>query len=301
LLLGTGSAHRVEAEVDEQTRRLAEKVQELQLENDRLRRLEETHQAQQMDAVARLTGGIAHDFNNLLTVVSTNAQLLQKTSRSADVQRRAATIQRAAEHGARLSRQMLTFSGRQVLHPEPIELRQRIAAMVDLLSGTLREDIEIAIETSEGLWPAWIDPVEFERAISHIAANAREAMPNGGRFCVEARNISFPAGAPSTAGLTGDFIALTLSDTGNGITKETASRAFEPYFTTKEVGTGSGLGLAQVYGFAKQSGGDASITSELGRGTSVILLLPRATPDAAAQPAAVSPPAKSGAGGVACG
>jgi signal transduction histidine kinase len=202
--------------------------------------------------------------------------------------------------GQRLIRQLLTFSRQQTLRPETVDLRQRTGEIAEMLARTMREDIEMQLDLPEGLWPVAIDPAEFDLAILNVAANARDAMPKGGDFRVTARNLAIGSGgsaavSPNPApgdpalglpgglpgGLTGDevagdFVALTLSDSGSGMTSEVAARAFDPYFTTKAVGAGSGLGLSQVYGFARQSGGSAIITSQPGTGTSVTLLLPRA-------------------------
>ena len=230
-----------------------------------------------MEAIGQLTGGIAHDFNNLLTVVSGNAALLQNNAPDDVVGRRASAIVRAAEQGVRLTRQLLAFSRRQTLRPEAVDLRQRTREIAEMLSSSLREDIEVAVEIPEDLWPVTVDPAEFELALLNLGVNARDAMPNGGRFRVEAHTVSFRPGDVAPEGLLGDFVAMTLSDTGTGMTTEGLARAFEPCYTTKEVGLGSGLGLSQVYGFAKQSGGAASIESEVGRGTSITLFLPRAT------------------------
>jgi CheY-like chemotaxis protein len=197
--------------------------------------------------------------------------------------RRASAIIRAAEQGERLTRQLLAFSRRQMLRPEPVDLHQRTRDLTEMMSRSLREDIEMTVDLPEGLWPVIVDPAELELALLNIGVNARDAMPNGGRFRVEARNRSF---CPLEAGkeeLSGDFVEVTLSDTGTGMAPEVLARAFEPFFTTKEVGLGSGLGLSQVYGFAKQSGGTASITSEVGKGTTITLVLPRAN-EISAQP-----------------
>ena len=155
-----------------------------------------------------------------------------------------------------------------------------------MLSRSLREDIEVSVEIPQDIWPVIIDPTEFELALLNLGVNARDAMPNGGRFRVAARNLSFHCDDAESNGLSGDFVAVTLSDTGTGMTPEVQARAFEPYFTTKEVGGGSGLGLSQVYGFARQSGGVALIESEIGRGTSITLYLPRAPETSVAPPAA---------------
>jgi signal transduction histidine kinase len=145
-----------------------------------------------------------------------------------------------------------------------------------MLSRSLRGDIELSVDIPENLWPVIVDPAEFELALLNLGVNARDAMPNGGRFGVEARNLSFVPEDARTDGLVGDFVAMRLSDTGTGMAAEVLARAFEPFFTTKDVGHGSGLGLSQVYGFANQSGGAVFIESEVGQGTSITLVLPRA-------------------------
>jgi CheY-like chemotaxis protein len=157
-----------------------------------------------------------------------------------------------------------------------VDLRQRTREIAEMLSRSLRENIEVAVEIPADLWPVMVDPAEFELALLNLGVNARDAMPNGGRFRVKARNLTFHPGAASE-GLIGDFVAMTLSDTGTGMTPEVLARAFEPFYTTKEVGLGSCLGLSQVYGLAKQSNGAALIESEVGQGTSITLFLPRAT------------------------
>jgi signal transduction histidine kinase len=278
LLLGTGYARRVEVVVDERTRDLASINRRLQLEiQDRQQAEAALRQAQRMEAIGQLTGGIAHDFNNLLMVVGGNARLVSDHAIDDAVRRRALTILRAAERGERLTRQLLAFSRRQMLRPESVDLRQRTHEISDLLTQSLRDDIELTIDMPEGLWLVTVDPAEFELALLNVGLNARDAMPNGGRFHVEARNVSFSEVAEATEGLIGDFVMLRLSDTGTGMAPEVRARAFEPYFTTKEVGLGFGLGLSQVYGFAKQSGGTAVIDSEIGRGATITLYLPRAS------------------------
>jgi two-component system NtrC family sensor kinase len=251
------------------------------------------HQAQRMETIGRLTGGIAHDFNNLLTVVSGNAELLHDEASDDRVARRASAIRRAANQGERLTRQLLAFSRHQMLRPEPVDLRERTHEISEMLSRSLREDIEVSVEIPQDLWPVVVDPAEFELALLNLGVNARDAMPKGGRFRVAARNLSFSRNDPGTKGLVGDFVAVTLSDTGTGMTPEVQARAFEPYFTTKEVGGGSGLGLSQVYGFARQSGGVALIESKIGQGTSITLYLPRATETPVAPPSAPHDSVKS--------
>jgi signal transduction histidine kinase/CheY-like chemotaxis protein/integral membrane sensor domain MASE1 len=278
LLLGTGHTRRIETVVDQRTRDLAAVNQRLQIEIKERQQAEAAlRQAQRMEAIGQLTGGIAHDFNNLLTVVGGNAALLRDNAPDDAVARRASAIVRAAEQGERLTRQLLTFSRRQTLRPEGVDLRQRTREIAEMLSRSLRENIEISVELPESLWAVTVDPPEFELALLNIAVNARDAMPNGGHFRVGGRNLSFHTGDSANEGLVGDFVAVTLCDTGTGMTAAVSARAFEPFFTTKEVGLGSGLGLSQVYGFAKQSGGAASILSEIGKGTTITLFLPRAT------------------------
>ena len=277
LLLNTGYTRRIETVVDERTRDLEAVNQQLRREVKERQHAEAAlRQAQRMEAIGQLTGGVAHDFNNLLTVVSGNAALLHDKAPDDVAARRASAIIRAAEQGVKLTRQLLAFSRRQTLRPEPVALRQRTQEIAEMLSRSLREDIEIELDIPENLWPVMVDPAEFELALLNIGVNARDAMPNGGRFVVEAHNRSFRPEDTASEGLVGDFVAMRLSDTGTGMTTEVLARAFEPFYTTKEVGRGSGLGLSQVYGFAKQSSGAALIESDIGRGTSVTLFLPRA-------------------------
>jgi signal transduction histidine kinase/CheY-like chemotaxis protein/sensor domain CHASE-containing protein len=288
LLLSTGYARRIEAVVEERTRDLASTNRQLQREVKEREQAEAAlHQAQRMEAIGQLTGGIAHDFNNLLTVVGGNAALLHNKTPPDEVDRRASAISRAARQGERLTRQLLAFSRRQMLRPEPVDLCERTQEITEMLSRSLPENIELALEIPRNLWPVMVDPAEFELALLNVGVNARDAMPNGGRFRVEARNLSFRVGDAAGRGLVGDFVAMTLSDTGTGMPAEVRARAFEPYFTTKEVGQGSGLGLSQVYGFVEQSGGAARVESEIGRGTSITLFLPRGN-GAAREPRAVA-------------
>jgi signal transduction histidine kinase len=290
LLLGTGYAHRIQAQVEEQTRDLAAANQQLRVEIEERRNAETAlRHAQRMEAIGRLTGGVAHDFNNLLMVVSANAELLRTEAPGLPAQGRAEAILRAASRGQRLTRQLLAFSRQQTLRPETVDLRSRIGEIAEMLARAMREDIAMTLDVPEGLWPVAIDPAEFDLAVLNVAVNARDAMPGGGRFRVAARNLAIGSGESIGDGLVGDFVALTLSDTGSGMAAEVVARAFDPYFTTKDVGAGSGLGLSQVYGFAKQSGGDAMLASEPGAGTSVTLLLPRALANGApTEPAATN-------------
>jgi signal transduction histidine kinase/CheY-like chemotaxis protein len=300
LMLGTGHARRIEQVVEARTRDLAAVNQRLQIEIEERRQAEAAlRQAQRMEAIGQLTSGIAHDFNNLLTVVRGNAELLRDNAADQATHRRAAAIARAAERGERLTRQLLASSRPQTPPLGPVDLRQRVNEIGDMLAQTLRSDIAVEIAMPPDLWPVAIDPADFDLALLNIAVNARDAMPEGGQFRVAARNATFIDGTPQSAGLRGDFVAVTLSDTGTGMAPDVQARAFEPYFTTKEADAGSGLGLSQVYGFAKQSGGAATLESTPGKGSSVTLYLPRATATpvaaqthAATEPAAAAPSAR---------
>jgi CheY-like chemotaxis protein len=223
-------------------------------------------------------------------VVVGNARLLSDRAADEPTRRRAAAILSIAERGERLIRQLLAFSRRRTLRPEAVALQARISEIEELLHRALREDIAVTIDLAEDLWPVTVDPGEFELALLNIAVNARNAMPHGGAFRLAASNRRC-AGDPASGGLVGEFVAITLTDTGTGMPAEVMAQAFEPYFTTKPEGLGSGLGLSQVYGFACQSGGNAVLDSALGEGTAITLFLPRANAgpavaeETAAQPA----------------
>ena len=233
------------------------------------------HQAQKVEAMGHLTGSIAHDFNNLLTVVVGNATLLCDVAADEPTRRRAAAILSVADRGERLLRQLLAFSRRRTLRPEADALQGRASEIEELLHRSLREDIVVTIGLPADLWPVMVDPGELELALLNIAVNARNAMPNGGAFRLVAGNTRC-RGETASGGLVGDFVAITLTDTGTGMPAEVMARAFEPYFTTRPEGLGSGLGLSQVHGFANQSGGSAVLASAPGEGTAVTLFLPRA-------------------------
>jgi two-component system NtrC family sensor kinase len=231
-------------------------------------------QSQRLEAVGQLTGGIAHDFNNLLLVVAGNAEMLRAGLREERHIRALDAIDRASRRGERLTRQLLAFSRQQALSPSVIDLSDRLPRLKEMLAGSLRGDIAIAFDLPATIWPIVVDAGELELALLNIAVNARDAMPNGGKFVVSARDVTL-AKPSAPEGLAGDFVALTLTDTGEGISPENMTKVFEPFFTTKEIGHGTGLGLSQVYGFAKQSGGGATIATELRRGTSITLYFPR--------------------------
>ena len=237
---------------------------------------ERLRQAQKMEAVGQLTGGVAHDFNNLLAVILGNAELLADKA-GGDV-RRTEAILRAAARGAELTQRLLAFSRRQPLRPQPIDLAGLVAGMSDLLERTLGETIAITATASPELWSASADSGQVENAVLNLAINARDAMPGGGKLTIECSNVSLDGTclAQNPEAIPGDYVLLTVSDSGTGMSAKVREHAFEPFFTTKEVGAGSGLGLSMVYGFAKQSGGHVIIYSEEGQGTTVKLYLPRA-------------------------
>jgi signal transduction histidine kinase/CheY-like chemotaxis protein len=269
-------ALRLRYELKEANLRLTEANHRLQAEMAEHRETEAAlHQAQKLEAMGHLVGGIAHDFNNLLTVVGGNATLLCYRAADEPTRRRAAAILSVADRGERLIRQLLAFSRRRTLRPEAVALQARISEIEELLHRSLREDIEMTIDLPKDLWPVMVDPGEFELALLNIAVNARDAMPNGGAFRLVSRNTR-SGDEMASAGLVGEFVAITLTDTGPGMPAEVMARAFEPYFTTKPTGLGSGLGLSQVYGFASQSGGSAALASAPGGGTAITVFLPRA-------------------------
>ena len=228
-------------------------------------------QTQKFDAIGQLSGGIAHDFNNLLMVISGGLSLLARSKDSQQQQRIIERMRQAAERGSSLSRQLLTFARRQSLHAEPVDLRQQIGGMREILDRTLRGDVIVEADLSQELWPVMVDPTEFELVILNLCVNARDAMPKGGIITIAAKNIP----GLNDLGLSGDFVCLTVTDTGVGMQPDVLARVFEPFFTTKETGKGTGLGLAQVYGFAQQSGGAVQMSSNPAHGTTASLFLPR--------------------------
>jgi signal transduction histidine kinase/ActR/RegA family two-component response regulator len=241
-------------------------------------------QSQKLEAIGQLTGGIAHDFNNLLTVITGSTQFLRTADDPARRERLLHRIEEASWRGADLTRRLLAFGRRQPLHPDRVELGVQAAGLTELLRHTLREDIRIHMRFEPGLWPVEADVGALELALLNLAVNARDAMPKGGQIVLTARNAPMQNGQPARFGLAkGDYVEISVSDTGVGMSVDVLERVFEPFFTTKEAGKGTGLGLAQVYGFAKQSGGTAWVESRLGKGTSVYILLPRSWREAVAE------------------
>jgi len=243
-------------------------------------------QAQKMEAVGQLTGGLAHDFNNLLTGVIGSLDLMQRriaAGRSAEAGRYVAAAIASANRAAALTHRLLAFSRRQPLAPRPVDANGLVTSMEDLLRRTIGESIRLRIHTAENLWQTLCDPHQLESALLNLSINARDAMPEGGRLCIETRNMPMRGGTAGPEGEIppGDYIGILVSDTGTGMDAETVERAFEPFYTTKPIGQGTGLGLSMVYGFARQSGGHARIESTPGRGTTITLLLPRSEEEGA--------------------
>jgi two-component system, NtrC family, sensor kinase len=231
-------------------------------------------QAQRLEAIGHLTGGVAHDFNNLLMIVSGSAERLRRDLTSEKHRRLLDMIMNATSRGESLTRQLLAFSRRQMLTPAVIDLTQRLPELKDMLTRSLRDDITTEVLVPDESCAVKVDPSELELALLNLAVNARDAMPNGGTLTITVTPVVLE-GSATAEGLSGDFVVISVADTGSGIAPEILHHVFEPFFTTKEVGKGTGLGLSQVYGFAKQSGGTATVTSTVGRGTAITLYLPR--------------------------
>jgi len=273
----------------EQERLVAARTAELKEINARLRaeiyertRAEEAlRQAHKMEALGQLTGGVAHDFNNLLTVVIGNVEGIQRRlGAKGDAAIRGFTD--AAMQGARraaiLTQRLLAFARGQPLEPKATDINKLLSGMSELFARTLGEQIALKTVFARGLWSTAVDPNQLESVLLNLAANSRDAMTSGGTFTIETANAPLndrPDHSTQPDVAAGDYVVVSVSDTGIGMSKETLSRVFEPFFTTKPLGQGTGLGLSQLYGFVKQSGGHVSIDSEAGKGTTVCIYLPR--------------------------
>jgi PAS domain S-box-containing protein len=253
-------------------------------------------QAQKMEAIGQLTGGIAHDFNNLLTVILSSLDLMEEIrSLPSDAPPLLNTARNATLRGAELTRRLLAFARKQTLAPELLDINRLLPDLTNLLRRTLGEHIAIDAVTQPDLWSAVADPSQLENAIVNLAVNARDAMPGGGRLLIETANVQLDDhyAAQHAEVKAGDYVMVAVTDTGTGMTREVAERAFEPFYTTKAVGHGTGLGLSMVYGFVKQSGGHIKIYTEPQHGTTIKLYLPRggAVSDRDADGSAASPEA----------
>ena len=247
---------------------------------------ERLHRAERLEALGQLTGGIAHDFNNLLTVITINADVMILTlTDRADLRDLAEMTKQAAKRGAALTHRLLAFAQQQSLEPMSIDVHTLLADTEPLLRRALREDITLALLEEAGIWDVLVDPAQLENAMLNLCLNAKDAMPDGGTLTIEAANATLDQDyADNHAEVDpGDYVAITVTDSGTGIAPENLRKVFDPFFTTKEFGAGTGLGLSMVYGFVKQSHGHITIYSEPGHGTNVKMFLPRASlpPEAA--------------------
>jgi len=247
--------------------------------SDRLALEEQLRRAQRMESIGQLSGGIAHDFNNLLTVVLGNAELLlHELSEDTELRELVEMITKGAQRGAELTQRLLAFARKQALDPKSVDINRLLGDMEQLLRRSLGEHTEVEIIAKDGLWPALIDPGQLEDAILNLALNARDAMPAGGCLTIETANsvLDEEYARDNIEVDPGDYVLLAVSDTGCGIPAEQLEQVFEPFFTTKRTGSNSGLGLAMVYGFVKQSRGHLKLYSEPGQGTTVKMYLPYA-------------------------
>jgi signal transduction histidine kinase/ActR/RegA family two-component response regulator len=259
------------------TRRLYAEADRRALAEDALR------QSQKMEAVGQLTGGVAHDFNNLLTIIMGNLEIAQRSldnwqdGSQERLKRVVTAAMRGAQRAAELTKRLLAFSRRSTLDPRPVDVNRLIGGISDFLRRSVGEQVEIETVGAGGLWKVEVDPVELEAAIVNLAVNARDAMPDGGKLTIETSNAFLDENYSRrhTEVEPGQYVLVSVTDTGVGMTADVAERAFEPFFTTKTSGQGTGLGLSQVYGFVKQSGGHVKIYSEPGEGTTVRIYLPR--------------------------
>jgi PAS domain S-box-containing protein len=271
----TRSREELERLVAERTRSLAAANERLAAEIAERQRTEEAlRQSQKLEAIGQLTSGVAHDFNNLLTGVLGNLELLERRLKSERSLRRLRSARAAAERGARLTHQLLAFSRKQRLVPTALDLNRLVGEASDMLFRTIGATVRIETVLTDGLWPALVDPTQIELVLLNLAINARDAMPAGGRLTIRTANVGRSHAPPDLRA--GDYVLISVADSGEGMTEEVLGKAVEPFFTTKEIGKGSGLGLSTVHGVATQSGGGLHIDSSVGRGTTVDVYLPRA-------------------------
>lgn len=259
---------------------VARDITEQRRQEDALAKAEDAlRQSQKMEAVGQLTGGLAHDFNNLLTGISGSLELLQiriAQARYKDVDRYISMARGAANRAAALTHRLLAFSRRQTLDPKATDINRLVAGMRDLINNTVGPAIEVRTVEESSLWATLVDPNQLENALLNLCINARDAMPDGGKITIETDNCTLDQSTAAEREMkAGQYVTLSVSDTGIGMTDEVIQRAFDPFYTTKPLGQGTGLGLSMIYGFAKQSGGQVRISSKPGAGTTVHILLPR--------------------------
>jgi nitrogen-specific signal transduction histidine kinase/CheY-like chemotaxis protein len=245
---------------------------------------EQLRQSQKMEAVGQLTGGLAHDFNNLLTGVSGSLEMMQARmaqGRTNELERYILAAQGAVKRAAALTHHLLAFSRRQTLTPRPTNINRLLSGFEELVRRTVGPSVEVEMVGASGLWPTLVDPNQLENAVLNLCINARDAMPDGGRLTIETANRWLDERAAALQDLAvGQYVSVCVTDTGTGMPPEVKERIFEPFYTTKPAGQGTGLGLSMIYGFARQSGGQIRAYSELGQGTTMCIYLPRHTEEA---------------------
>lgn len=246
---------------------------------------EQLRQSQKMEAVGQLTGGLAHDFNNLLTGISGSLEMMNvrmAQGRTHEFDRYFTAAQGAVRRAAALTHRLLAFSRRQTLDPKPTNVNRLLSGLEELVRRTVGPAVRVDVVGASGLWPTLVDPNQLENAVLNLCINARDAMPEGGHLTIETANRWLDARAAREQDLPiGQYVSICVSDTGTGMTPDVISKAFDPFFTTKPMGEGTGLGLSMIYGFARQSGGQVRIYSELGQGTTMCIYLPRHDEEAA--------------------
>ena len=291
---------RIEGELrelnDTLERRIEERTRELRASEDQLR------QSQKLDAIGQLTGGVAHDFNNLLTGISGSLEILQTRlarGQFTDVDRFISAAQGASKRAAALTHRLLAFSRRQTLDPKPTNANRLIEGMEDLVRRTVGPSIEVETVLAEDLWITLCDASQLENSVLNLCINARDAMPDGGKLTIETANACLDGRAAREKDMAaGQYVMVCVTDTGIGMAPDVMERAFDPFYTTKPMGQGTGLGLSMTYGFAKQSGGQVRIYSEVGKGTTMRIFLPRhaGEEDAESQPAQLTEAPRAQAG-----
>ncbi|MCC6777350.1 MAG: response regulator [Hyphomicrobiales bacterium] len=272
------SAAHLEDLVRHRTHQLVRANEQLQQEISERREVEAAlQQAQKMEVIGQMTGGVAHDFNNLLTAVLGNLELALRRGCDERIRRYLEGATQAAQRGARLTAQLLAFSRTQRMQVQVIDINSVVTNMREILSRTIGGTVRIETNLGENVWRAAADPSQIESVILNLAVNARDAMPDGGRLTISTCNVPQHDKSKPRELAEGEYVMISVTDTGTGMTDEVLRKAFEPFFTTKPVGSGTGLGLSQVYGITKQTGGTVSITSRLEQGTTVSIYLPRST------------------------
>jgi signal transduction histidine kinase/CheY-like chemotaxis protein len=297
------SEQELESKVIDRTRELIVANERLQLEAAEREHVEEQlRHAQKMEAVGQLTGGLAHDFNNLLAGITGSLEMLgvrMSQGRTDDLERYLTAAKSASRRAAALTHRLLAFSRRQTLDPKPTNVNRLVKGMEELVRRTVGPQVDVEVVEATGLWSTMVDAGQLENALLNLCINARDAMPGGGRLTIETSNRWIDERAARDHDLNaGQYVSMCVSDTGSGMAPDIVARAFDPFFTTKPMGSGTGLGLSMVYGFAKQSGGQVRIYSEVGKGTLVCIYLPRLREEREApEPAAEFPSSTETASG----